>query len=850
MKLFTLFIALLLTLSSQQATGKVLQSGTAEVNITNKTGKSCHFRQEGTTNHDNVSLDEQGKHTFHIGLQAPAYYQYAGGNKKHYSVYLTPGSKTEITEDTDNVSITGDHAAINRFINGHRFLGRVRKEIPMYSLEWQNECKKEMERLCDEVSKSGLPEEFVKTQRLYYQFAYYAQQLNAPLMAAFMKVKLDLPENYYGFLKQLRFDDIQILSIPKWFETMTSAFSEMEKRGIIPVDKDRFMQIYADRIGNKELCSAFLVQLLRLTLKKGYSDNFPAYVESIRHAIAGEKDLAALKELEATYATLKEANKSILRGMPAPDFTAVDIDGKEYRLSEFAGKVVVLDFWFTGCVPCKMEMPYMEKIAEAMKGEPIQFISMSLDTGNQLLSAWREMVKDHKGPALNLNVPGGFRSSLPQKFGIRSVPRIVIIDSQGKIYDSNALRPSDPKLKQTLEALLGKSSPKQETQQMMGTLMKAETAEQKETILKDAVNRFKEVPEVAPMLNMMTFQVIQAYAKEKNYGQADNYISRMAPSKFRRDVLFIIGNTYVEDGVPDKALPYIKEAAESTEKFQQEKPEDADENKKLHIISAAYGNLLVEQGRPAEAEKWVEQAYAAHENSGEQADFKLMKSYATVRLQKKEYGKALPVLETIFKNGMGTETMKAQLKEAYAGTNGSARGFDKYLDGLLKVSSEKQTEEIKSRMVNEPAPLFTLKNLKGETVSLANLKGKVVILDFWATWCGPCKNSFPAMQKAVEKYENNKNVVFLFIDTWESSKDPVTGVRKFITEHNYSFNVLFDLKDPASKKHEVITSYGAKGIPAKYIIDKEGNIRFKLVGFSGSDKQAVNELSEMIDILL
>ena len=106
------------------------------------------------------------------------------------------------------------------------------------------------------------------------------------------------------------------------------------------------------------------------------------------------------------------------------------------------------------------------------------------------------------------------------------------------------------------------------------------------------------------------------------------------------------------------------------------------------------------------------------------------------------------------------------------------------------------------------------------------------------------------MQKAVEKYENNKNVVFLFIDTWESSKDPVTGVRKFITEHNYSFNVLFDLKDPASKKHEVITSYGAKGIPAKYIIDKEGNIRFKLVGFSGSDKQAVNELSEMIDILL
>lgn len=106
------------------------------------------------------------------------------------------------------------------------------------------------------------------------------------------------------------------------------------------------------------------------------------------------------------------------------------------------------------------------------------------------------------------------------------------------------------------------------------------------------------------------------------------------------------------------------------------------------------------------------------------------------------------------------------------------------------------------------------------------------------------------MQKAVDIYKDNKDVSFLFIDTWENSKNPLPAVKKFIEEHNYSFNVLFDLKDPVSKKNEVVESYGAKGIPAKYIIDKEGNIRFKLVGFSGSDEQAVSELSEMIDILL
>ena len=139
-------------------------------------------------------------------------------------------------------------------------------------------------------------------------------------------------------------------SFPKWFDTMLNAFGEMERRGFISVDKDRFMQIYANKIGNEKVRSAFLIKLLDLTLKKGYTDNFPAYVESIRSAIIGDKDQAALKELEVKYAELKEANKSVLKGMPAPEFTAVDVNGKEYKLSDFAGKVVVLDFWFTGCI--------------------------------------------------------------------------------------------------------------------------------------------------------------------------------------------------------------------------------------------------------------------------------------------------------------------------------------------------------------------------------------------------------------------------------------------------------------------------------------------------------------------
>lgn len=846
MKQFTLFIVVLLTVFSQQAESRVLQNKTAQVTIINKTGKKCYFQREGTNGYSLLSLDAQGQKTLSIDVQSPAYYQYMNEAMRNYTVYLTPGSKTKIIENADEISIEGDNASINTFINANRFFGHPKTGVEMYTPQWQKDCKEELNNLCNKLAQGGFSEDFVKMHKLYYQFGYYTQQLNAPLMAAFMKKELKLPDSYYDFLKTVRFDSPDILSIPKWFETMSNALGEMEKRGIIPVDKDRFMQIYAERIENEKVRSTFLVQLLDLTLKKGYSDNFPAYVESIRNKITGEKDQAALKGLEAKYTILKEMNKEILRGMPAPDFTAVDVNGKEYKLSDFTGKVIVLDFWFTGCVPCKMEMPYMESIAESMKDAPVQFISMSLDTGNQLLSAWKEMTKDKKGAVLNLNVPGGFKSPLAQKFGIRSVPRIVIIDQQGKVYDSNALRPSDPKLKQTVETLTGTGNAKQEIQKMMMKMMQAETAEQKDIILKDALARFKKVTEVSSMLNMMIYQVIQAYAGEKKYEQADNYISKISPSRYRRDLIYITGVKYVENGALDRAAPLLKEAAETTLQAQKENPQDAEENEKLPVITGTYGNLLVAQNKLSEAEKWVELAYG----NGEKADFELRKSYIAVQMNKKEYGKAFPVLEDIFRHGMSTETMKIQLKKAYTNKNGSDKGFDKYLNGLLKESASKRKEEVLNRIINEPAPAFTLKNMEGKEVSLAALKGKVVILDFWATWCGPCKSSFPAMQKAANKYKNNKNVIFLFINTWESSKNPLPQVKKFIEEHNYDFNVLFDLKDLVSKKCEVIESYGAKGIPAKYIIDKEGNIRFKLVGFSGSDEQAVGEISEMIDILL
>lgn len=212
--------------------------------------------------------------------------------------------------------------------------------------------------------------------------------------------------------------------------------------------------------------------------------------------------------------------------------------------------------------------------------------------------------------------------------------------------------------------------------------------------------------------------------------------------------------------------------------------------------------------------------------------------------------KAYLEAEKLIKDGKASDSLKTEFKILY-GKLKKPGTYETYIADLEKVAIEKSKAEWTKKMISIPAPAFSLVNLKGEKVSLSEFKGKVVILDYWATWCGPCVASFPGMQKALAKYSANPNVVFLFVNTWQNEENREKVVTDFVAEKKLNFNILYDtknVKDPS--KFDVVSAYKVEGIPTKFIIDGEGNIRFKAVGFSGSDDGVVKEIDSMVGLLL
>ncbi len=148
---------------------------------------------------------------------------------------------------------------------------------------------------------------------------------------------------------------------------------------------------------------------------------------------------------------------------------------------------------------------------------------------------------------------------------------------------------------------------------------------------------------------------------------------------------------------------------------------------------------------------------------------------------------------------------------------------------------EATIKKFEDMLQSHPSVDFTLKSLDGKDYMLSDFKGKVVLLNFWATWCPPCQAEMPEFQKLYERFGADGPAVILTVagatlegDDPDKAKETVSD---FISKNQFTFPVLFDADG------QVWDTYMQEGIPANYIIDGEGNVRLLVSGAFRNEAQ-------------
>jgi len=249
--------------------------------------------------------------------------------------------------------------------------------------------------------------------------------------------------------------------------------------------------------------------------------------------------------------------------------------------------------------------------------------------------------------------------------------------------------------------------------------------------------------------------------------------------------------------------------------------------------------MLAKTGNNEDALKIAREAYAYGNADEEEQQF-----YSQLLYQLKHYNEAFPIMDAIAQDGRATVELKNQLATAYEHIyKKDAKQYIAELDKKLNADVEK---EIATHAVEQTVPDFFVLDTNGKQVNIADFRGKTIVIDFWATWCGPCKKSLPAMQRTANLYKNDDKVAFLFIHTWGRGKNSLDEAMKYFKDNNFDMDLYMDNKQ-GDNTFKAAAAFNVQGIPQKYVVDRNGVIRYTSSGFSGGEEAAVLQLQAMIE---
>jgi len=262
----------------------------------------------------------------------------------------------------------------------------------------------------------------------------------------------DLPELYNRLSTGTHFATTEVLSydfgqsyVSMYLQYLISFKNKPSEK---PVNYlETIFKLCVDNVKNDTIKGWYLINNILLRAKT-YDQIYRGNLAKIKPYILTTDQKAALIQFEKTIRKFED-------GEPAINFEGNTVDGKKVSLSDFTGKVVLVDVWATWCGPCKKEIPSLKSLEEEFYTKNVVFISYSIDELKDL-AKWKKMVVDENLKGVQLIGDAAWKSPICTNYSITGIPRFLVFSKKGTIVTIDAPRPSSPELKALLEKELSK----------------------------------------------------------------------------------------------------------------------------------------------------------------------------------------------------------------------------------------------------------------------------------------------------------------------------------------------------------------------------------------------------------
>lgn len=409
-----------------------------------------------------ATIDPDGKFFIQTELVNAGIYKLSTGSFS-VNVFITPGDRIALTGDFRNPTtfkFKGDHANENNYLVDYEINKSTGADQDFQNFYTKNEedfiksVEERSQKMIlhqQEYQKANSPFDQVFAEMIIDEISYDASiiKMNYPTYYKYLLPDsiLTLSETYDSFLQNVEIDSEDKLLIPAYHNFLPLYLDFKTKLDTVENEKSFFVRKFENintKFQNQKVRDLLLYKLLK--------DGMESSINDVALVIENYSKMQQNELYNEEINSIFNSWRHLLKGNPAPSFDYPNLKGKKIGTETLKGKVLYIDIWATWCGPCLMELPHLEKMQQDFKNQQdLVFLSISLD---QDKAAWETMVKTKSMKGLQLIADLAWNSKIVSDYRISGIPRFIIIDKNGNIFNANAPRPSSDDIKKEINKAL------------------------------------------------------------------------------------------------------------------------------------------------------------------------------------------------------------------------------------------------------------------------------------------------------------------------------------------------------------------------------------------------------------